>query len=68
MRKDFPLRLVNSHGISQPQRKLFPCKCKWQTVVIGNELNSWDKGHITDPFACVILSHTDTTMCGSLSF
>ncbi len=52
MREGLPLRLINSHGISQPQRKLFPCKCKWQTAIIGNELNARDKGHITGPFAC----------------
>ncbi len=56
MREGLPLRLVNSHDISQPQRKLFPYKCKWQTVVIRNELNARDKGHITDPFACDDLS------------
>ncbi len=59
MRKGLPLRLVNSHGISQLQRKLFPCKCKWQTVVIGNELNARDKGHITNPFAYDDLSLND---------
>ncbi len=52
MKEGLPLRLVNSHGISQPQRKLLPCKCKWQAVVIGNEFNAWDKGHITSPFSC----------------
>jgi hypothetical protein len=60
MREGLPLRLVNSHGISQPQRKLAPCKCKWQTVVIGNELNARDKGHITDPFAYDDLSLNDS--------
>ncbi len=56
MRKGLPLRLVNSHGISQLQKKLLPCKCKWQTVVIENELKARDKGHITRPFACDDLS------------
>jgi hypothetical protein len=51
MKEGLPLRLVNSHGISQPQRKLLPCKCKWQTDVIGNELNARDKGRIAGPFA-----------------
>ncbi len=60
MRKGLPLRLVNSHGISQPQRKLLPCKCKWQIAVIGNELHVRDKGHITDPFACDDLSLNDS--------
>ncbi len=59
MREGLPLRLVNSHGISQPQRKLLPCKCKWQTAVIGNELNARDKGHITDPFSCDDLNFND---------
>jgi hypothetical protein len=56
MRNGLRMRLVNSHGKSQPQRKLLPCKCKWQTVVIRNELNAWDKDHITGPFACDDLS------------
>jgi len=60
MKKGLPLRLVNSHGISQSQRKLFPCKCKWKIVVIGNELNARDKGHIIDPFACYDLSFNDS--------
>jgi hypothetical protein len=60
MRKGLPLRLVNSYGISEPQRKLLPCKCKWQTVVIKNEFNAWDKGHITGPFACDDLNLNDS--------
>jgi hypothetical protein len=60
MREGLPLRLVNSHGISQLQRKLLPCKCKWQTHVVGNELNAWDKGHITGPIACDDLSFNDS--------
>ncbi len=60
MREGLPLRLVNSHRIGQPQRKLLPCKCKWQTVVIGNELNAWDKSHITSPFAYDDLSLNDS--------
>ncbi len=60
MRKGLPLRLVNSHGISQVQRKLLPYKCKWQTAVIGNEFNARDKGHITGPFACDDLSLNDS--------
>ncbi len=60
MKEGLPLRLVNSHGISQLQRKLLPCKCKWQTAVIGNELNVRDKGHITGPFACDDLSFNDS--------
>ncbi len=52
MKEGLPLKLINSHGINQSQRKLLPCKCKWQTAVIGNELNARDKGHITGPFAC----------------
>jgi hypothetical protein len=56
MKEGLPLRLVNSQGISQPQRKLLPYKCKWQTIVIRNELNARDKGHIIDPFACDDLS------------
>jgi len=60
MRKGLPLRLVNSHGINQPQRKLLPCKCKWQTAVIRNELNARDKGHITGPFAYDDLSLNDS--------
>ncbi len=51
MKKSLPLRLINSHGINQPQKKLLPCKCKWQTIVIENEINAWVKGHITGPFA-----------------
>ncbi len=50
-REGLPLKLVDSHGINQSQRKLLPCKCKWQTDVVKNELNAWDKGHITGPFA-----------------
>ncbi len=50
MREGLPLKLVNNHGISHPQRKVIPCKCKWQTAVIENELNVRDKGHITSPF------------------
>ncbi len=60
MREGLPLRLVNSNGISQPQRKLLPCKCKWQTAVIGNELNARDKGHITSPFSCDDLNLNDS--------
>ncbi len=60
MREGLPLRLVNSHGISQPQRKLLPYKCKWQIDVIENELNARDKGHITGPFACDDLSFNDS--------
>ncbi len=52
MREGLPLRLVNSHGISEPQRKLLPCKCKWRTAIIENEFNARDIGHITGPFAC----------------
>jgi hypothetical protein len=37
---------------------LLPCKCKWQTVVIGNELNARDKGHITSPFPVMISAST----------
>ncbi len=51
MKEGLPLRLVNSHDVSQLQRKLLPCKCKWQTIVIENELNAQDKGHIIGPFA-----------------
>jgi hypothetical protein len=65
MKEGLPLRLVDSHGISQSQRKLLPYKCKWQTAVIGNELNTRDKGHITSPFACDYLnlneSHCETS-------
>jgi hypothetical protein len=39
---------------------LFPYKCKWQTVVIGNELNARDKGHITGPFAYDDLNLNDS--------
>ncbi len=60
MREGMPLKLVNSHGISQPQRKLLPCKCKWQTAIIGNELNVRDKGHIIDPFSCGDLNLNDS--------
>ncbi len=60
MREGLPLRLVNSHGISQLQRKLLPCKCKWQTVIVENELNARDKGHITGPFACDDLHLNDS--------
>jgi hypothetical protein len=60
MRKGLPLRLINSHGISQLQRKLLPCKYKWQTTVIGNELNAWDKCHITGPFACDDFNFNDS--------
>jgi hypothetical protein len=42
------------------QRKLLPCKCKWQTSIIGNELNAQKKGHITDPFACDDLNLNDS--------
>ncbi len=60
MREGLPLRLVNSHGISWPQGKLLPCKCKWQTTIIKNELNAWDKSHITSPFAYDDLSFNDS--------
>ncbi len=60
MREGLPLRLVNSHGISHPQRKLLPYKCKWQTAIIGNELNARDKGHITRPFSCDDLNLNDS--------
>ncbi len=60
MKKGLPLRLVNCHGINQPQRKLLPYKCKWKTVVIRNELNARDKGHITGPFTCDDLSFNDS--------
>jgi hypothetical protein len=33
---------------------LLPYKCKWQTVVIENELNVRDKGHITGPLPVMI--------------
>ncbi len=59
MKEGLPLRLVNRHGISHAQRKLFPCKCKWQIIVIENELNVRDKGHITSPFAYDDLNFND---------
>jgi hypothetical protein len=44
---------------------LLPYKCKWQTVVIENELKARDKGHITSPFACddfsLNYSHRETS-------
>jgi hypothetical protein len=39
---------------------LLPYKCKWQTIVIGNELNARDKGHINEPFACDDLNLNDS--------
>jgi hypothetical protein len=60
MKEGLPLRFVNSHSISQLQRKLFPCKCKWQTIVIENELNARNKGHIIGPFACDDFSLNDS--------
>ncbi len=60
MKEGLPLRLIHSHGISELQRKLLPCKCKWRIVVIENEFNAQDKGHITGPFACDDLSFNDS--------
>jgi hypothetical protein len=60
MKEGLHLKLVNNHGISQSQMKLLPYKCKWQTIVIENELNVRDKGHITNPFACDDLSLNDS--------
>ncbi len=60
MKEGLPLKLVNSHGINQPQRKLLACKCKWQIVVIRNELNAQNKGHIIGPFAYDDLSFNDS--------
>ncbi len=60
VKESLPMRLVNSHGISQSQRKLLPYKRKWQTTIIRNELNAQDKGHITGPFAYDDLNLNDS--------
>jgi hypothetical protein len=39
---------------------LLPCKFKWQTTYIENELNVRDKGHIIGPFAYDDVSLNDS--------
>jgi hypothetical protein len=63
MKNGLPLRLVNSHGISQPQRKLLPCKCKWQTIVIEMNLMRGIKATLPTPLH-VMISMTRSQVTG----